>query len=78
MYRYSKDPRLTAVAEQAITGALLLGKRLVCKRAKPNAEPEVAGSGALATYRVPQEALPLLEAPSRVLAVHNAVVGLYQ
>ena len=62
------DPRLTAIAEQAITGIVLLQKRLVCKRAMPDAEPEVPGSGALATYRVPLAALPLLEAPSCTLA----------
>lgn len=70
-----KDPRLTAVAEHVITGVKLFGKRLVCKRATPDAQPEVPGSGALATYRVPAVAIPLLEAPSRRLAVHNAIVA---
>lgn len=70
-----EDPRLTAAAEAAVTGVALLGKRLVCRRATPDAAPEVAGSGALATYRVPGEALPLLEPPSRRLAVHNAVTA---
>ena len=40
-----KDPRLTLIAEEAITGVVMLGKRLVCKRATPDAEPEVTGSG---------------------------------
>ena len=58
----------------AITGTYLLHKRLVCKRAMPGAEPEKPGTGALARYAVPASAGPLMEAPSVVLAVHNAVV----
>ena len=65
------DPRLTVVAEEALTGAWCFRQPIVCKRAMPDAAP--AKEGDAATYAIPDIALPLLEEPNEKLWAYNVV-----
>lgn len=72
-----KDPRLTDVAVEALTGVSLGGttrRRLVCRRACPGATEPAAASDS-ATYQIPSDAIPMLETPSTTLWVYNAVTA---
>ena len=71
---YDSDPRLTLHAAEALTGTVLLGKRLVCVRATPDyvAPPPPPPESGLPppppemTWNIPGAAIALLEPATAV------------